>query len=49
MCNNGFGGNNCWSIIILILLFTCCGGNGLCASNSCGHSCGCDNDRCGCC
>ena len=44
MCNNGCG-NNCWWIIILILLFTCgCGGNGLFG----GNNCGCDNN-CGCC
>ena len=43
MCNNGFGGNNCWWIIILILLFCNCGGS------MCGNNCGCDNDRCGCC
>ena len=27
MCGNGFGGNNCWWIIILILLFCNCGGS----------------------
>lgn len=51
MYNNGFCGNSCWWIIILILLFCGCGNNGLCGStynnnNSCG--CGCDNN-CGCC
>jgi len=46
MCNNGFGGNMCW-IIILLILFCGCGNNGLCGGNS--YGCGCDNDRCGCC
>ncbi len=49
MCNNNglcgcFGGNNCWWIIILILLFCNCGGNS-------GYN-GCYNDNsnnCGCC
>ena len=48
MYNNGFCGNNCWWIIILILLFCGCGNNGLCGGN-CSNNCGCDNDRCGCC
>ena len=50
MCNNGFCGNNCWWIIILILLFCGCGKNGLCGSTytNNGCSCGCDNN-CGCC
>ncbi len=41
--NNGFGGNMCW-IIILLILFCGCG-------NGCGNSCGCEQDRggCGCC
>ena len=50
MCNNnGFcGGNICW-IIILILLFCNCGGNGaMWSGNNCGNNCGCDNN-CGCC
>ena len=43
-CNNGFG--SCWWIIILILLFSCCG-TGLTSGNGCG--CGCDNNNgCGC-
>ena len=48
MCNNNFcGGNLCW-IILLIILFGNCGGNGaLWGGNNCG--CGCDHDRCGCC
>lgn len=45
MYNNGFCGNSCWWIIILILLFSCCG-NGLGGNY---NNCGCDNDRCGCC
>lgn len=48
MCNNGFFGcgNNCWWIIILILLFSCCG-NGMGMSNcGCGNNCGCDNNCC---
>jgi len=46
MCNNnGFcGGNICW-IIIIILLLSNCGGNGLLGT---GNNCGCDNN-CGCC
>ena len=46
MCNNGFGG--CWWIIILILLFSCCGCNGIGLNNGCGNNCGCDYN-CGCC
>ena len=57
MCNNGFGGNWCWIIILLILFCGCgntnggyYGGNNMCCgdnrSNNCG--CGCDNN-CGCC
>ncbi len=52
MCNNSCG-NNCWWIIILILLFCNCGGS-LCGGNSmcsgCGNnnynSCGCNNGCC---
>ncbi len=44
-CNNGFGG--CWWIIILILLFSCCG-NGFGCGVSTQNNCGCDNN-CGCC
>ena len=51
MCNsNGFGG--CWWIIILILLFSCCGNGstfGLtsgCGCNNNGCGCGCDNNGC---
>ena len=41
MCNNGCGGNWCW-IIILLILFCGCGGNGLVGNNNgCGNSCGC--------
>ena len=41
MCNNGFCGNNCWWIILLIL-FCGCGNNGLGTSNN-GCNCGCNN------
>ena len=45
MCNNNFcGGNICW-IIILLILFCGCGGNGLMGGS---NNCGCDNN-CGCC
>ena len=48
MCNNGMCGNNCWWIIILLILFCGCGNNGLggnsYSNNRCG--CGCDNDCC---
>lgn len=47
MCNNNFcGGNLCW-IILLIILFSNCGGNTLWSGNNCG--CGCERDHCGCC
>lgn len=40
MCNNNcFGGNNCWWIIILVLLFVCGCGNG---ASTCGSNYGCD-------
>lgn len=47
MCGN----NSCIWIIVLILLFTCCGGNcgGLSTqSNEGGCGCGCNNNGCGC-
>lgn len=45
-CNNGMG--SCWWIIILILLFSCCGcGNGTLLNSGCGNGCGCGNS-CGC-
>ena len=48
MYNNGFCGNNCWWIIILLLLFCGCG-NGICGGgNYDNRNCGCDNN-CGCC
>ena len=52
MWNNGFCGNNCWWIIILVLLFCNCGGG--CGTtyggNGCGNGCGnWDNNNCGCC
>lgn len=54
MCwNNGWGGNGCLWIILLIILFACggWGGNGCGCNNSCGCGCdnGCGNDNCGCC
>lgn len=47
MCNNGLCGNNCWWIIILILLFCNCGGN-MCGGNYSNNNCGCDHS-CNCC
>lgn len=46
MCGN----NSCIWIIVLILLFTCCGNcGGLSAqSNDGGCGCGCNNNGCGC-
>ena len=45
-CNNGFfGGNNLWTIIILIFLLCWLGGGNGCGFNPCGG--GCCND-CGC-
>ncbi len=47
MCNNnGFCGNNCMWIILLLLLFCGCGNNGgICggtgSNNGCGNGCGC--------
>ena len=46
MYNNGFCGNNCWWIIILLLLFCGCG-NGF-GSQVANNNCGCDHN-CGCC
>ena len=52
MYNNGFCGNNCLWIIILLIIFCGCGNNGLCGGNygTYGNNgCGCDRDRdCGC-
>lgn len=49
MCNNnGFG--SCWIIILILILFFCCG-NG-CGSTFSGGGCGCARscgDNCGCC
>lgn len=41
-CNNGWGGNSClWIIILIIILFCGCGGNGWSGNNSgCGNGCG---------
>ena len=46
MCNQNWGGGNCcWIIIAIILLFLFCG-NG----NSCGNGCAAvQNNGCGCC
>lgn len=46
MCGNNnlcnyFSGNNLWWILILILLFCNCGGNGCCNNNGCDNNCGC--------
>ena len=49
MYNNGFCGNNCLWIIILLILFCGCGNNGICGNN---NGCGCGYERdnnCGCC
>ena len=48
-CNNGFnGGNNClWVIILLIVLWSCCGSNGINGCNNCGCNDNCNNG-CGC-
>lgn len=50
MYNNGFCGNNCLWIIILLIIFCGCGNN---YGNNCGNygnNCGCERDRdCGCC
>ena len=46
MYNNGFCGNNCWWIIILLLLFCGCGNNG--NTYPANNGCGCDHN-CGCC
>ena len=46
MCNNNFcGGNLCWIILLIILFSNCGGGNALWNANNCG----CERDRCGCC
>ena len=46
MCNgNGSCGISIWWIIILAILFCCCGnGNGLCGNSLCGN--GCNNTCC---
>ena len=54
MYNNGFCGNNCLWIIILLIIFCGCGNQGgICGANNggngCGHNCGCyerDNNCC---
>ena len=51
MCNNNCGnGNNClWIIILLIVLWSCCGNNGFgnCGCGNCGCNDNCNNG-CGC-
>ena len=43
-CNNGWGGNGClWIIILIIILFSCGG----CGNGCCNNNCGCNNG-CGC-
>jgi len=44
MCNNGWGGNCCW-IIILLILFCGCGNTGMTGNCNCMQR----NDGCGCC
>ena len=39
------GNNGCWWIIILIVLFVCCGCGGY---GNCGGGCGCNNNGSGC-
>ena len=48
MCGNGFGGNGCWWIIILVLLLCNCGGGCGNTYGNNGNWNGCDNN-CGCC
>lgn len=45
-CNNGWGGNSClWIILLLIILFSCGGNWGSCGcNNNCNNNCG----NCGC-
>ena len=47
MYNNGFCGNNCLWIIILLILFCGCGNNGGICNTGCGNGCG-GNRGCGC-
>lgn len=50
MCNNGFCGNNCLWIIILLVLFCGCGNmNGICGNNNGGCGCGCERNNDCCC
>lgn len=47
MCNQNscFGGNCCWIIIAIIILFLFCGNNGICGCNdvqNTGCGCGCN-------
>lgn len=50
-CDSGRGGNNCCSIIWIILLLSCfCGGDGMSffsnGSGSCGDGCGFGDNNC---
>ena len=49
MYNNGFCGNNCWWIIILLFLFCGCGNNNGCGNNACYNNNNCCDNNCGCC
>ncbi|HIV68299.1 MAG TPA: hypothetical protein IAA32_05465 [Candidatus Butyricicoccus stercorigallinarum] len=54
MCNNscGFGGVDCYWILILLLLFCCFGNGSIGCGGGCGGSCGCGNNcgnSCDCC
>ncbi len=47
-CNNGWGGSCLWILIIIVLFFCCgngCGNNGVWTANNCGNGCG---NNCGC-
>lgn len=49
MYNNGFCGNNiCWIILLLIIFCNCGGNGGLLGGGNCGcsNNCGCDNNCC---
>lgn len=48
MCNSGFfgcGNNSCTWVILLLIIWVCCAGNGSCGGcGDCGNNCG----NCGC-
>lgn len=49
-CNNGWGGNGClWIIILIIILFCGCGNSGWSGNNTWGGNSGCGNGCGGCC